>query len=326
MKSHFAFIFLVLVILAVKACAQGEGSGPLSPPAATESQPTAQQSAGNSQEASGVAPSSTPSTQSPSTNPASTAPAFDAQWNEILANVLDKRGPAKAIALMTSLDGYLPDRLVRSFLDYHRELCFYMETAALADQDEPVLPETAAKALGLTMEEYRANCYDFWTSEAYLYFTPDLPSLYQDLSGQLSQESAAYFQLLLEYPPTALVADAFLQVSWGKLADFVANYYIYLSAWPYGVHSDEVMSHFAWAYQIYIGAIRLDNSPFDAGGNLDASLRQSYEDFLEAYGESFPPAEDIRLLYQMWTHKNGKADSEIYALIHMLAEQYPFIT
>jgi hypothetical protein len=247
----------------------------------------------------------------------------------MMTDFTDVRGPAKVIALMKSAGGIIPDDLIRAFLDYHEELCLYT-AAPYPDEffvpDQPYSAANAAKALGVTADEFRDNCYGYWTAEGTLIFNTDTEAFYDALPGRLSRESDEFLTLANMYPSTFfLLNDAGLIKPWDYLAGTMAAYYDYMEAWPDGVHTGAAAREFAWSYQIYIGAIRLDNTPFDNGGSLSPELRQSYESFLAGHEDNYPLAGDIRLLRDAWAAKDDKTDTEIYALIHQLAEQNPFV-
>ena len=250
-------------------------------------------------------------------------PVFNDQWAELLSDLSDEYGPAKAIEMMETVEGDIPGKLIRSFLDYHEELCYSLYVPYPENITGKLQSEDVAHALGMTAQEYHDNCYDFWTSEGYLMLLTDTQALRMALEDRLDPESDEYLALLHDYPVTALVSDAGLIRTWNQTAEHISAYYDFTLSRPDGVFTDEALANFSWGYQLYIGAIRLDNTPFDAGGSLDPVLRQSYVDFLDKHSDEYPPAEDIRLLYSMWVSKDFRADDDIYALIRQLALQYP---
>jgi len=261
--------------------------------------------------------------QAPPVDQVVTDPVFNESWADLLSDLSDIHGPSKAIMMMKTVEGDIPDKLVRSFLDYHEELCYSLYVPYPENVTGKLQPEDVARTLGMTVDEYRGNCYDFWTSEGYLMLLTDTQALRQALKDRLSDESDEYLALLYTYPVTALVSDAGLIRTWNQTAEHIGAYYDFAASRPDGVFADEALANFSWGYQLYIGAIRLDNTPFDADGSLDPLLRQSYVDFMDKHTGEYPPAEDIRLLYSMWASKDFRADDDIYALIRQLALQYP---
>jgi len=223
------FLTLLFVFLLLNACGQTLGEEPAEPeppgnlaetPAGTDVMPPQ----GGSEEAAIDWPAEI------------SAEAYR-QLEDIFADLADRRGPAKAIALMQDAEGILPDELIRDFLDYHSMLCFYLDAPPLEGDLRQVSEEAVEKALGLRLGEFRANCYSFSISEGFLLFDTDAGAVLEALGRQCGQGSGDYLRLISQYPIAGLVNDAALMATWDRLAEYLVGYYDYLAAWPGGAHS-----------------------------------------------------------------------------------------